>query len=369
MIRFIHCADLHLDSPFSGLGAIGGEARREGQRELFRSLICLAKNRHADFLLIAGDLFDSGFTTSSTLKFVTDMLATLDCPVILSPGNHDPYTEGGLYATSFPENVKIFTSEKLSSFYFPKSNVCIHGYAFTSERHEEAPLASGVSLDPTKINILCAHTELDVPLSPYAPIDKKQLAASGFDYAALGHVHNAPALETLGKTLTAYSGCPEGRSFDELDFGSVIEVTVDGDRVSAERLRIAKRRYMMETVDVTGAEKDSEVIDRIRQRIAVKAYGEDTALRVILTGALTPDYVPSADFIVGAIEGLYHLELRDETTPVLDYAELEHDLSIRGEYYRELVAKMQTMDEAERKVAAEALRIGLCALSGKPIVF
>lgn len=369
MIRFLHCADLHLDSPFSGLGAIGSEARREEQRELFRALICLAKNRRADFLLIAGDLFDSGFTTSSTLKFVADMLSTLDCPVILSPGNHDPYTEGGLYAGGFPENVKIFTSEKLSSFYFPKSNVCIHGYAFTSERHEESPLAQGVSLDPTKINVLCAHTELDVPLSPYAPIDKKQLAASGFDYAALGHVHNAPAPETLGKTLTAYSGCLEGRSFDELDFGSVIEVTVDGNKVTSEKICLAKHRYMVETIDITGAEKDSDVIDRIRQRIGMKNYREETALRVILTGALIPDYIPAIEFIVGAIEGLYHLEIKDETAPVLDYSELERDMSIRGEYYRELIARMRTMNDEERKVAAEALRIGLCALSGKPIVF
>lgn len=369
MIRFLHCADLHLDSPFSGLGAVESEARREEQRELFRALICLAKNRRSDFVLIAGDLFDSGFTTASTIKFVSDMLGTLDCPVIISPGNHDPYTDGGPYAGNLPENVKIFTSEKLSSFYFAKNNVCIHGYAFTSERHEESPLAEGVSLDPTKINLLCAHTELDVPLSPYAPIDKKQLAASGFDYAALGHVHNAPSPETLGKTLTAYSGCLEGRSFDELDFGSVIEVTIDGNKITSEKLRIAKRRYMVETIDITGVEKDGEVIDRIRQRIAVKNYKEETALRVMLTGALSPEYTPSIRFITDEIDGLYHLEIKDNTIPVLDYAELERDMSIRGEYYRELVAKMHTMNAEDRKVAAEALRIGLCALSGKPIVF
>lgn len=369
MIRFLHCADLHLDSPFSGLNAMQSEARREEQRELFRALICLAKNRRVDFLLIAGDLFDSGFTASSTVKFVADTLATLDCPVIISPGNHDPYKEGGLYVGSFPQNVRIFTSEKLSSFYFPKTNVCVHGYAFTSEKHEENPLDSGVTLDPTKINLLCAHTELDVPLSHYAPITSRQLASSGFDYAALGHIHNAPKPSICGKTLVCYSGCLEGRSFDELDFGSVMEVTIDGTTVTSEKVRLAKHRYMVETIDITGSEKNSEVIDRIRQRIAVNNYREDTALRVILTGALSPEYIPSVSFITGSVEGLYHLEIRDSTTPILDFAELERDMSIRGEYYRELVAKMRSADEQERQVAAEALRIGLCALSGKPIVF
>ncbi len=369
MIRFLHCADLHLDSPFSGLDAMQSEARREEQRELFRALICHAKNRRVDFLLIAGDLFDSGFTSSSTIKFVSDMLATLDCPVIISPGNHDPYTEGGLYVGTFPKNVMIFTSEKLSSFYFSKNNVCIHGYAFTSERHEDNPLDGGVTVDPTKINILCAHADLDIPLSNYAPITSNQLATSGFDYAALGHIHNAPKPITCGKTLVSYSGCLEGRSFDEVDFGGVMEVTIDGNRVTSEKIRIAKHRYMLETIDVTGAEKDSDVIDRIRQRIAVSGYREDTALRVILTGALSPEYTPSIDFITSMVEGLYRLDIKDNTTPILDFAELERDMSIRGEYYRALVAKMRTADEQERKIAAEALRIGLCALSGKPIVF
>lgn len=369
MIRFLHCADLHLDSPFSGLDALQSEARREEQRELFRTLICHAKNRRVDLVLIAGDLFDSGFTSSSTVKFVADMLATLDCPVVISPGNHDPYVEGGVYSAAFPDNVMIFNAEKLSSFYFQKLNVAVHGYAFTSERHEENPLDSGVTLDPTKINLLCAHAELDVPLSTYAPITGAQLAASGFDYAALGHIHNPEPPTVFGKTLTAYSGCLEGRSFDELGFGGAIEVSVDGTKVTSERVRLAKHRYMVETLDVTGAEKDSDLIDRVRGRIAVNNYREETALRVILTGALPPEYTPNLDFIKGEIEGLYLLDLKDNTLPILDFEELERDLSIRGEFYRELVAKMRSADEQERKTAAEALRIGLCALSGKPIVF
>lgn len=369
MIRFLHCADLHLDSPFSGLDAIQSEARRQEQKDLFRALICHAKNRRVDLLLIAGDLFDSGFTTSSTVKFVSDMLGTLDCPVIITPGNHDPYLEGGLYSSSFPENVIIFTSERLSSVYFDKLNVAVHGYAFTSERHEEAPLASGVTVDPSKINILCAHTELDAPHSPYAPITSKQLAESGFDYAALGHIHNPPKEKSCEKTLVCYSGCLEGRSFDELGYGGAVEVTVDGTKVTSERIRLAKHRYMVETLDITGANKDIDVIERIRQRIAFSNYQEDTALRVILTGAISPDYTPALAYITEEIKGLYRLNIKDRSTPILDFTELENDMSIRGEYYRTLVAKMRSSDEQERQVAAEALRIGLCALSGKPIVF
>ena len=71
-MKILHCADLHLDSPFSGLDARTGESRREEQRELFRSLVCLVRNRRVDLLLIAGDLFDSGYTSAKTVKFVAD---------------------------------------------------------------------------------------------------------------------------------------------------------------------------------------------------------------------------------------------------------------------------------------------------------
>lgn len=368
MIKLLHCADLHLDSPFSGLDLAKSEAAREEQRELFRSLICHAKNRRVDLLLIAGDLFDSGFTSSSTVKFVSDMLATLSCPVVITPGNHDPYTETGLYSTSFPSNVYIFKSEKLSSFYFDKINLAVHGYAFTSARHDESPLDGDFSLDPTKVNVLCAHTDLDVPLSPYAPISSRQLSTSGFDYAALGHVHNAPEIQKFGKTVTAYSGCMQGRSFDELGFGGAIEVNIEGTKVSCQKVTLAKRRYMTETVDVTGATSDADVATMLRKRIVFGNYKEDTALRVTLTGLLAPDYTPSPDAIIHATEGLYKLEIRDETTPLLDYADLEKDMTIRGEYYRLLVEVIRNGNPEERANATAALRIGLCALDGKPIV-
>ena len=136
-MKILHCADLHLDSPFSGLDVSTGESRREEQRELFRSLMCLARNRRVDLLLIAGDLFDSGYTSTKTVQFVSDMLSKLECPVVISPGNHDPYIKGGLYATEFPKNVCIFDSETLSSFDFPELGVTVYGYAFTSDGYTE----------------------------------------------------------------------------------------------------------------------------------------------------------------------------------------------------------------------------------------
>ncbi len=366
MIKLLHCADLHLDSPFSGLSLSESETAREEQRELFRTLICAAKNRRVDLLLIAGDLFDSGFTSPATVRFVTDMFTSLPCPVVIAPGNHDPYRENGLYSADFPQNVYIFKSEKLSSFYFDKLNVAVHGYAFTSQRYEEAPLGREISLDPTKINLLCAHTELGVPLSPYAPITTRQLTDSGFDYAALGHIHKADEIRTYGKTLTAYSGCLQGRSFDELGFGGAVIVEIDGSRITAERLPIAKRRYMQETLDVTGASSDADVVSVLRSRISIAGYKSETALRVTLTGLVSPDYTPSLAADASSF-GLYALELMDKTSPLPNHEDLRKDMTVKGEYYRLLIEKIQNGTEQERQEATAALRIGLRALNGRPI--
>ncbi len=368
MIKLLHCADLHLDSPFSALGLSRGEAAREEQRELFKTLVCAAKNRRVNLLLVAGDLFDSGFTSPATVQFAADMFSTLSCPVVISPGNHDPYTDGGLYTADFPENVYIFKSDKMSSFYFDKLNIAVHGYAFTGKSHEESPLDCELSLDPTKVNILCAHADLDVPLSPYAPITSRQIASSGFDYVALGHVHNAGAIETLGKTVTAYSGCLQGRSFDELGFGGAISVEIDHNKVSCERIPIAKRRYMTETVDVTGAMSDTDVLSKLRERISINGYKTETALRITLTGLVSPTYTPAIKVMEETPLGLYKLEIKDNTTPILDADALSKDMTIRGEYYRLLARKIKNGTEEERAAASAALRIGLCALEGKPII-
>ena len=129
MIKILHCADLHLDSPFSGLDPIQSEARREEQRELLRNLICYIRNQHIDLVLIAGDLFDNGYTNSKTVKYAADLFATVGCPVVISPGNHDPYTPNGIYSNGFPENVYIFDKKELSSFDFDSLGITVWGYA------------------------------------------------------------------------------------------------------------------------------------------------------------------------------------------------------------------------------------------------
>ena len=368
-MKILHCADLHLDSPFSGLSPLTAESRREEQREVFKSLMCLIRNRRIDLLLIAGDLFDSGYTSAKTVRFVSDMLSKLDCRVVISPGNHDPYIRGGLYSTEFSDNVHVFDSEELSSFDFPDLGVTVYGYAFTSPRYEEHPLEKSPRVNPARLNLLCAHADTSSPLSRYAPITPRELSESPFAYAALGHIHNAPDVEEYNGTITAYCGCAEGRSFDETDFGGAILLDVEDGKIRYEKVRLAKHRYMIESLDITGAESDIEVAETVRRRVAVCSYKEDTTLRVVLCGSVPPSYTPNTSNIASKITGLCGIEIKDDTVPLFDAEALMEDISVRGEYFRTLVRKMKEGTAEERRVAVQALRIGLCALEGKPILF
>lgn len=368
MIRILHFADLHLDSPFVGLDAAESEKRRGAQRELFSSILSLATQNQVQLVLIPGDLFDSDYTGPDTVRFVMEEFGKLPCPVVIAPGNHDPFVPGGTYAARWPENVRRFDSEQLSFIDFGSLGVRVYGYAFTGARYEKDPLSELPELDEDKINLLCAHTALDMPLSTYAPITKNKLSDSGFVYAALGHVHKAPEPEICGRTLVAYCGCPEGRSFDELDYGHVLLTTIEGGMAHTGKIRVARHRYMIETVDVSGTESDSEIAGRIRGLIEEKNYGDDAALRVILGGVISPDFAPSPAAIAASITGLAKVDVRDNTTPSPDFESLMDDLTIKGEFYRLILEKLKTASAEEKKVLTLALRMGLCALDGKPIL-
>ena len=374
-VRILHIGDLHLDSPFSRLRPEKSEERRRELRETFEKAIAYARDEAVDIILAAGDLFDSEYVTPATAKKLMDGFAS--CPharVFISPGNHDPYKKGGAYdAARLPRNVHVFTEPKLSAVDIPEWNVWVYGWGFTSDRLEE-PLLSGQHVeDPAALNLLCAHAEVGVPISKYAPVPLSDIAAFGADYAAFAHRHiPTEMLDAGGGAKYAYCGCIEGRSFDEPGRGGAYLIVAtpneedDGYTLRAERLELAARRYEVAQLDLTGVFENTETAKRLKTLVKKNNYGSDTFLRVVFTGATPPDFsVPqSAD---GEMLGLYDLEIVDRTSPTFDAEALEKDLSVRGELYRYLLPRLTEGSPEERATAARALRIGLAALEGSDI--
>ncbi|MBO5271092.1 MAG: DNA repair exonuclease [Clostridia bacterium] len=383
MLKILHTGDLHLGSPYTGLGAREREERITAEARDFRRLCERANEEHVDLFLIAGDLFDTRTPSTATVNTVFDALEALNCPVVIAPGNHDPYLPGSPYDTdALPGNVYVFSTESLDRFSFPEigNGVDVFGYAFRSDTLEASPLltAPDNACLGDGLSILLCHGDLDAPLSKYAPIRSADIARCGADYVALGHVHNVgDGVQIFGDSATAYCGFAFGRSFDECGYGSFRLLTFDETAVTTHplkasaRIRCTDRRFASEEVDVSRCTSDEEVLSRLRAFTDRLGYGQETTLRVTLTGEVSPQYRPSEALLTAQFcteDSPVLVECTDRTLPIYDTDYLESDPTIRGEVYRSLKAQMLSDSEETRTTAAEAFRIALAALDGRPIL-
>lgn len=371
MLKILHTGDIHLDSPFARLDARRAEIRRMELRDTFSSLITYACEKGVDVLLIAGDLFDRDFVTRETISFLQKEFARFENPIVISPGNHDCCSPESIWMKKlFPENVHVFTTEDVQCFSLEKCDV--YGYAFTAPERRICPLQNHSVQNPDRINLLCAHGDLGVPLSPYCPISRGDLRAFGADYAALGHIHNPAAIEHCDGVVFGYCGCLEGRAPDETGpkGATLVEIEKNGNTadIRTERLRFSRRRYETEETDCTGADTVAEIERRISAVIRDRDYGDDVLLRVILRGAVSPALPVDTHVLEERISGLFSVEILDETVPAISARDYENDRTVRGEFYRILAQKIENGSPQERRVAAMALRYGLSAVSGENII-
>ena len=209
-MKILHAADLHLDSPFGGLPPERARERRRESRELADRLAELAASEGAELVLLSGDLFDGERVYPETLERLKSALARMACPVFIAPGNHDPYTARSPYQTGpWPENVYIFRRSALTAVALPELGCVVHGAAFTGGERTDQVLADFTAPEDGLLHILCLHGDVFSKDSVYGPITRPQIARSGADYLALGHVHQCSGIQRQGDTPWAYPGCPE----------------------------------------------------------------------------------------------------------------------------------------------------------------
>ncbi len=371
-MKILHCADIHLDSPFQSGSAEKSEVRRKELRGTFSSLVLYVRTESIPLVLLAGDLFDSAFVTRETASFVMKEMASVpDCQFIITPGNHDPYTEDSLYArVPFPPNVTIFREPTLSKVSFPHLGVDVYGYAFTKSTLELCPFAGRIPDHSETVNLLCGHGDVGNPLSPYCPISEKDMADAGFDYYALGHVHASEGLKQVGQSYYAYSGCLAGRDFGETGYKGALVLDIVKEHglasVKVSPVRFSSRRYERYELDLSGVAEEDEVRSRIRTLLTEKALGSDTLLRITLKGSVTPELSLDVRALTATFApGLFYLEILDQTLPLFDTVSLEQDPTVRGAFFAALRPRLEEGTPEERADAARALRVGLAALQGE----
>ncbi len=364
MLKLLHIADLHLDSPMNRLSFDRARDFIKRQRKTVVTAIDFAKAQHCALVLIAGDLFDSEYYSKDTLDFLADIFKNNpEIRFIISPGNHDPLTPDSLYLrTAFPENVFIFKGSELSCFEFPELELTVYGYAFTSKAYRERPL-SGFTASGKGYNLLCAHAELSSsPFSDHAPISVDELSRSELDYAALGHIHATSDIMRSGRTAYAYSGCLCGRDFSENGEKGGILVTLNGENVKAERVTFCPWEYRELEVDITNTlESDLETFLREKANLLISQSQREFIIRIKLIGCTK--FAPSCTELEKLLDGTGIVSVKSELT-YLPPDGFENDLTIKGELYRQLKDRLTSSDVAEREQAFLALKYALSALDG-----
>lgn len=363
MLRFIHAADFHLDSAFAALPAGRAVERRRESRELAFRLADYANRRGVRLVLLAGDLFDSAAPYRETGEALAEALGRMDAQVFAAPGNHDWYGPGSPWVTvDWPDNVHIFHEGAMASVDLPELGVTVHGAAFTGPEQGTSLLAGFAAPKDGRVHIGLLHGEIEPAEERYDPLRREEIAASGLDYLALGHIHKRGEPTRFGGTLCAWPGCVEGRGFDELGEKGFYEGEIDGGAVSLSFVPFAQRRYGVLDVDVTGRLPRSAVEAVLPQDTAGDLY------RIRLTGE-TGEGGADAKALETALSGrFYALEVQDRTRVAADVWARAGEDSLRGLFLRELRARWDAAaGEEERESITQAVRFGLAALDHRDL--
>lgn len=343
-MKIVHTADIHFDTPFSGLTeAEKVSEMRLNLRTSFSKITDMAKD--ADMLFIAGDLFDGKMVTRTTLEFLKrEFLKISHVKVFISAGNHDYLSENSCYKTfDFGENVYVFGTEPER---IETENADIYGVSFKAPNDERALLPMFEVKNPDKINILVMHGNLAG--EGYNPIKPVELENCGMDYVALGHIHLYSGVKTKGGCTYAYSGCPEGRGFDETGEKGALSLNIEKGHISYEFVPTCEKKYLILPIDVDGAESNDEIAEKMRNAIC----GEENIYRFILTGQSS---FPIDTNSLKASINVFDCEVLDKTTPLVNLKSLSEEFTLKGLFAKYALEDKDKMTEEEFELA---LKVG-----------
>lgn len=276
-MKFLHVADLHLDSPLRTQAARDsamGESLRAASRKVLARLVDAAVAEGVDAVLFAGDTFDSDVADmASRAALATELsrLARAGIPAVLIYGNHDALVDLDRYGP-VSEALRVLTPDAPT---LRVGEASIHGMGFTATHMAESLLPRYPRPEPGRWNIGLMHTSLDGAAGhdPYAPCALADLVGHGYEYWALGHIHKRAVHEADG-TLVVMPGIPQGRSIRETEGGSATMVEIDLQGVRAREVPLELLRFARVPVDFSGVADQAGRDARLRKALDVVAGGE-----------------------------------------------------------------------------------------------
>ncbi|MEV1290990.1 DNA repair exonuclease [Pseudonocardia sp. NPDC049635] len=295
-MRLVHAADLHLDSPLRGLARLGDSelagTLRAATRRACEILVDAAVDHRADALLLAGDVYDGDWKDYATGAFFVRQLSRLHdegIPVFLINGNHDAESEI-TRSLRLPPNTRRLSVERPETVVLDDLGLAVHGQGFARRAVLENLVPAYPDRIPGLVNVGMLHTSVqgDDRHDTYAPCRPEDLSGCGYEYFALGHVHERRTV-CDGAHKAAFSGNLQGRHPQERGPKGALLVDVDaGGVASVEPLVLDVARWELVEVDITGLAGADEVFDAaaaaLRER-CVQAAPRTVVAQVTLHGA------------------------------------------------------------------------------------
>ncbi|MGY2046839.1 metallophosphoesterase family protein [Methylobacterium sp. JK268] len=280
--RFVHTADLHLDSPLRSLAMRNADLAAlvgDSTRRALVAIVDLCLDERVDALVIAGDLYDGDQTSMKTARFLAAQMERLhaaDIAVFTVRGNHDALSKI-TQELVLPPSAKLFGGRaEAVAVRRGDLDVVVHGLSFAKPHAPESLLPKYRRPVPDAVNLGILHTSLagGHGHDPYAPCTVADLSDWGFDYWALGHVH--ARAEHRGGCAVVMPGMPQGRDINEAGAKTVSLVTIRDDRsLVIEERATSLAQFERIRVDLSEAVSWAEVVDGIER--AVTAVRDATA--------------------------------------------------------------------------------------------
>jgi DNA repair exonuclease SbcCD nuclease subunit len=373
MLKFIHTADLQIGMTAPGVGALAKQIQ-DARVQVLKSILHLASEKKVNFVLIAGDLFETNQVSPKSIQQVAMLLETAKpLRVFILPGNHDYYGPNSVYAHNefrmIGSHVHVFTERK--PLMIPDLDVTLYPNPCFESRSTELPMLWIKKEAGSRYHVAILHGSIPSRFGrskeedEYFPMDETALNELGMDYIALGHLHSLlpnPALEP--ESSFYYSGTPEPTGFGE---------RLSGYALLAEFEDTARRVTPVPTaqftfVDIQKTIAASTDIDALRSRLTALEHPSTTLVRVTLTGIISLAVREGVDQLMEEMSGAFAMVRLDDKALLLEPSPSDLERFVKGGMahttFALLKQKRDGADPAERMKYSRAISLAYKAFNG-----
>ena len=357
VMKFIHCSDLHLDSKIDALSSEKSKIRRDEIVRSFERLASYAVENSVVAIFIAGDMFDTTRITEKTKKRVLNVICSNpQVDFLYVSGNHD---DDSFFSQieSMPKNLKIFSDSWLSYRY---DDVVVSGVNFNSVNADS--IFGTLNLNDKDVNIVLLHGQIvgykSNEKAEIIPIPK--LRDKNVDYLALGHIHSYSEGKIDNRGKYVYSGCLDGRGFDETGDKGFVLINVEDGKLQSEFVSFSSRQLHEFEFNVSGYENWFQARDNAIKDLTTK-YQLTDLIKVVLVGDKTTDFDIDVDEFASLLNSYFFFaKVYDETQIKISLTDYEFDKSLKGEFVRAVWES-----DMEEQMKQRVIMCGIKALKGE----